>query len=114
MVDDEPGIVTLISMSLAEFDVEVVQASDLATAKSEAERSDPSVILLDIALGQEDGLDFLSERGISLRDIPVVVCSIHDSRATEALNRGAVSFLRKPFRRSELRAALSDYLEPAS
>lgn len=110
VVDDEPGIVALVSMSLGDLATEVIHAADLDEARAQAMRFNPTVILLDISLGSEDGLDFLTDRDPAIADIPVVVCSIHDSRRAEALARGAVAFLTKPFRRAELRAAVADYV----
>lgn len=110
VVDDEPGIAALVSMSFGNPEVEVVRASNLPDAKAQAMKHLPSAILLDIALGSEDGLDFLTDRDPSIAEIPVIVCSIHDSRKAEALERGAVSFLKKPFRREELRAVVADYI----
>jgi DNA-binding response OmpR family regulator len=71
-----------------------------------------SLVLLDIALGSEDGLDPLDEfrEDPTLHQVPVVVFSIHDSRREEAMTRGADGFIAKPFRPSGLRAELEERL----
>ena len=110
LVDDEPGMASLIDMSLEGNGVEVTQVLSLVEAWSALERQRPDIILLDLALGAEDGMRLLMEDVDKVKGIPVVIFSIHDSRYAEAIRLGASSFLRKPFRRAELKAAIEPHL----
>jgi DNA-binding response OmpR family regulator len=111
LIDDEPAMATLVSMALQDTGTEVIQVLTLEEAKAQVRSRAPDLILLDLSLGSEDGMQLL-ERGF--RDvvgrIPIVVFSIHDSRRNEAIRLGARSFLTKPFRRAELQAAVEPYL----
>jgi DNA-binding response OmpR family regulator len=112
LVDDEPQMETLVGMCLRDLDARVVWAGTSSEARVAAHAERPSVVLLDIGLGSEDGLDLLDEfqEDPALSDVPVVVFSIHDSRMLEALTRGADGFVSKPFRLAGLRAVLQERL----
>jgi NtrC-family two-component system response regulator AlgB len=66
-------------------------------------------VLLDLGLGNEDGLDVLVEIQKLRPTIPVVIVSAQGSvkTAVEAMRRGAVDFLEKPFLREQFLAVLS-------
>jgi DNA-binding response OmpR family regulator len=112
LIDDEPSMAPLVSMCLEDTNASVVQAENLAGALAEAERGSPKVILLDLNLGPEDGLQILPKLRAhpALSKVPVVVFSVHDSRRLEALEQEVSGFLRKPFKSDELRSELSPYL----
>lgn len=112
MVDDEPGIGPLVSMCLEDLDVEVVVAGGLDEAVSIAREGRVVLVLLDIALGQEDGIEILPRLRSEpmLKGVPVVAFSAHDSRKVEALERGADSFLSRPFSSADLQATVARYL----
>jgi NtrC-family two-component system response regulator AlgB len=56
-------------------------------------------VLLDVNLGRENGLDVLLEIQKQCPELPVVMCTAQGSvpLAVEAMRRGAVDFLEKPF-----------------
>jgi DNA-binding response OmpR family regulator len=112
LIDDEPSMAPLVSMCLEDADASVVHAENLAAALEEADRCSPRVILLDLSLGPEDGLQILPKLRAhpALSNVPVVVFSVHDSRRPEALKQKVSGFLRKPFKSHELRSQLSPYL----
>jgi DNA-binding response OmpR family regulator len=112
LIDDEPSMAPLVSMCLEGTNASVVQAENLAGALEEAERCSPRVILLDLSLGPEDGLQILPKLRAhpALTNVPVVVFSVHDSRRREALEQKVSGFLRKPFKSNELRSQLSPHL----
>jgi DNA-binding response OmpR family regulator len=112
MVDDEPGIGPLVSMCLDPMGVEVVVASGLEDALRIARANDIGLVLLDLALGSEDGLEILPQLRSepSLSGIPVVAFSAHDSRRLEALEQGADSFLGRPFSSVVLQETVQRYL----
>lgn len=113
LIDDEAEMVALVTMCLEGFEAKVVRAANATDACHAARAEPPRVVLLDLALGREDGLTVLprlrSER--NLATVPVVVFSVHESRHREALRRGAVGFVPKPFRAAQLRAAIEPFLE---
>ncbi len=66
-------------------------------------------VLLDLNLGAEDGLDVLVEIQKRYPDLPVVIFTAQGSvkAAVEAMRRGAVDFLEKPFRREQFHTVLA-------
>jgi NtrC-family two-component system response regulator AlgB len=66
-------------------------------------------ILLDVNLGREDGLNVLMEIQKQHPQIPVVMFTAQGSvkTAVEAMRRGAVDFLEKPFQREQFLTVLA-------
>ncbi len=66
-------------------------------------------VLLDLNLGAENGLDVLVEIQKRHPDLPVVMFTAEGSvqSAVEAMRRGAVDYLEKPFRREQFHSVLA-------
>jgi two-component system, cell cycle sensor histidine kinase and response regulator CckA len=109
VVEDEPLIATDIVDTLTQmgYDVTGTAASALECVQA-AEKRRPDLVLMDINLsGELDGIDaarILRERF----DIPVVFLSGYadDRTINRAKLTGALGYLLKPFRRSELKSAV--------
>lgn len=112
LIDDEPSMTNLISMWLEDVDARVVRAASLEEALDAARREPPDLVLLDFALGDEDGLNILPKlrEEPSLSTVPVVAFTVHSSRQHEAFQAGVAGFLAKPFEASGLREVLQPFL----
>jgi DNA-binding response OmpR family regulator len=112
LIDNEPEMGSLVSMSLADAGARVVQVDDLAAALEVAREERPRVVLLDLALGTEDGLHMLPRLRAepSLSDVPIIAFTIHESRKREALEKGADGFVAKPFKATSLHDVLEEYI----
>jgi DNA-binding response OmpR family regulator len=112
IVDDEPQIGSLVSLCLDQLDVEVTLAGNLAEALDEARAGGVGLVLLDLALGEEDGLEILPRLRSepALEGVPVVAFTAHDSRRVEALESGVDSFLARPFQAQDLRTTVEVHL----
>ena len=112
MIDDEPGIADLVSWCLDPLGVRVLLATGRDSACTVARQSDVGLVLLDLSLDGEDGLDILPDlqREPSLAGVPFVAFSAHDSRRREALQRGVVSFLARPFANADLFSLVRSHL----
>lgn len=88
-------------------------ASTLQQAKDRLMQSEPPVdlILLDIYLQQENGLDLLPELRSSQRPVDVIIISSAADAATikTSLNYGVVDYLIKPFQFSRFEEALTSW-----
>lgn len=99
LVDDHPLFVMGLRARLgAESDLEVCgEAAGLVEALAGIAKAEPDVVVTDLSLGRESGLDLLD----ATRELPraprVVVLSMHDELlyAEMALQRGAVSYVMK-------------------
>jgi CheY-like chemotaxis protein len=87
------------------------RALEAATADEALDRlaeSNPSCVLLAIDLPDRSGLDLLVELRRTAPDLEVVMLTRdwRDGRTAEAMRRGAVAYLAKPFGQDDLRELL--------
>jgi two-component system, OmpR family, response regulator len=105
IVDDDPTIQQMLVSYFRQQNIGAVSAS----GRQETLRQltvDPSVIILDLRLGDEDGLDLLREIR-SRSDVPVIITTGHrcdDIDRIVGLELGADDYLIKPFNPRELLA----------
>ena len=108
VVDDEKNIRQAMATALEVMDHEVVTAANAQEALRRMEAGSFQVILLDLKLQQDSGLDLLGE--ISRRDpnTSVVIVTAYASieTAVEAMRRGAFDFLAKPCTPEQVRQVL--------
>jgi two-component system, NtrC family, response regulator AlgB len=108
VVDDEKNIRQAMATALEVMDHEVATASTAQEALRLMEAGTFQVILLDLKLQQDSGLDLLGE--ITRRDpnISVVIVTAYASieTAVEAMRRGAFDFLAKPCTPEQVRQVL--------
>lgn len=100
VVDDSAFVRKVVTQMLSRspFLEVVATARDGEEALELAEQHRPDVITLDLVMPRMNGVEFLREQ-MRRRPVPVVICSIaHESgeMAIEALEAGAVEFVRKP------------------
>ncbi len=101
VVDDSVLVRQMLSgMLAADADIEVVgTAADPYIAREKIKQLSPDVITLDVEMPRMDGLTFLKNL-MRLRPMPVVMVSSLTARGAditlEALEVGAVDFVRKP------------------
>lgn len=99
VVDDEPGIRTLMQEILEEEGYEVRLAENGAAARKAMQDKAPDLVLLDIWMPDLDGISLLKEWVSSGQaNMPVIVMSGHGTihTAVEATRLGAFDFLEKP------------------
>lgn len=78
-----------------------------------AEADGASCLILDIRLGDSDGLEFQQELARSEVPIPVILITGHGNipMSVRAMKAGAVNFLPKPFDENDLLAAVDEAVE---
>ncbi|MHB1490387.1 MAG: response regulator transcription factor [Cellulomonas sp.] len=112
VVDDEERIRTLIGRSLSSEGHSVVAASDGLSALDRLAAEDIDLVLLDLVMPRCNGLTVLSSLRQRKDDTPVIVLSgVTDiSTRVQALERGAVDVVAKPFSLVELLARTRRHL----
>jgi DNA-binding NarL/FixJ family response regulator len=96
LVDDHPGVREGLALLLARDEIAVCAEADGASqALLAMEQVVPDVALVDLALGQESGLDLISD--MEARGIPVLVYSMYDDgeHVQQALAAGARGYVTK-------------------
>ncbi len=98
VVDDEPDLLELVSLTLSRMNLKTRTAPDLASARKllKSERFD--LCLTDMRLPDGDGLDLVAWIQENRADIPVAVITAHGNveSAVRALKLGAFDFVSKP------------------
>jgi len=75
VVDDDSNIRLLYSQELSEEGYQVVTAASAAEAAEKLAESDYDLVVLDIKLKNESGLDLLQKMVKELHDMPVILCT---------------------------------------
>lgn len=106
VVDDEHSLRLLCRVNLELDGHRVREAGSLAEARRELERATPDVILLDVHVGADDGLELLDE--IAALELPTrVVLLTGTSEVGPELRARVDSVLGKPFELTRLSAAVA-------
>jgi two-component system KDP operon response regulator KdpE len=114
VIDDEVQIRRLLEITLSPNGYIVSEASTAKEGIVFAATYNPSLILLDLGLPDEDGLSVL----IKLREWyqnPIIILSVRNSEEdiVKALDSGANDYLTKPYRTGELLARIRTALKLA-
>jgi len=108
VVEDDGTMRHLVTSYLEDNDIRAVSASRRDEVISLLTRHRPDLVILDLRLGQEDGLDLLREiRAHS--DIPVIITTGHRRDEIDrvvGLELGADDYITKPFGLRELLARI--------
>jgi two-component system, NtrC family, response regulator GlrR len=115
VVDDDEDLCELLELRLQHHGFRVTIEHTGRDAIEALEREVVDAMLLDLRLGNESGLDLLTETQNRSMDLPVVFLTAHGSidTAVEAMKRGAYGFLTKPFDDHELIQKLEHAVERA-
>jgi DNA-binding response OmpR family regulator len=108
VVEDDGTMRHLVTNYLEDHDIHAVSASRRDEVIASLTRSRPDLVVLDLRLGKEDGLDLLREiRAHS--DIPVIITTGHRRDEIDrvvGLELGADDYITKPFGLRELLARI--------
>ena len=99
VVDDEPDIRSLLGECLVVAGFETVEAGDGDEAIAAVQAERPSVILLDVNMPRQGGMEVLPELKRIAPDVPVIMCTARMDvpTAVRAMQLGAYDYLTKPF-----------------
>jgi two-component system, NtrC family, response regulator AtoC len=108
IVDDEPLIRQSVKGALVGEGFQASEAASGAEALRQFQEDRPDVVLLDLRLGDADGIDILRRIRQDAPDVKVVLISAHGSieSAVAAMKLGAYDFIKKPFELDEIVAAV--------
>ncbi len=110
VVDDEPNIHWLFRELLK--DDEVMSAGSCKEATSVLESKEPDLIMLDIRLPGQSGIEFLDTLKKERPEIPVIIMTAYGDvkTAVRAMKAGAHDYVTKPFDKEELRLIIEGAL----
>src|ERR1700756_567865 len=108
VVEDDSTMRHLVTNYLEDHDIHAISTSRREEAAGLIARSQPDLVVLDLRLGQEDGLDLLREIRAS-SDVPVIITTGHRRDEIDrvvGLELGADDYITKPFGLRELLARI--------
>ncbi|MDY0012740.1 MAG: sigma-54 dependent transcriptional regulator [Rhodocyclaceae bacterium] len=112
VVDDDPPLLTLLTLRLAATGRPVVAVASAEEALAALDRGTPAVVVSDVRLPGMDGLALF--RAIQARhpSMPVILLTAHGTipDAVEATRQGAFAYLTKPFDGQALRDRVEEAL----
>jgi two-component system response regulator PilR (NtrC family) len=112
VVDDEPDLVELVTLTLSRMQLATQSAGDVASAKKLLKGQRFDLCLTDMRLPDGDGLDLLEWMGSHCPQVPCAVITAHGNveSAVRALKLGAFDFVSKPLDLGALRRIVSTAL----
>lgn len=78
VIDDEPGLRMLYAAELEDEGYEVVSAGNCGEAAATLESQQIDLVVLDIQIKQESGLEMLQEIVKERSDLPVILCTAYN------------------------------------
>lgn len=117
LVDDDPMILDVVPKVLRSAGYKVHRASTPADALARVRAARPELVLLDVRLGDSDGLEVVRRlrKARATRDLPVVALSANamPEDINRAIASGCTGFLAKPIGAKALLTKVREFLEAA-
>ncbi len=115
-IDDEPGVIELVSLILKTQNIQVVGANSGKEGLTLMRSDPPDAVLLDIMMPEMDGWEVYKEMQAddTLKHIPVIIVTARNSSFEEVIAReraGVSDYVTKPFLPNDLRKSLTRVLE---
>ena len=109
VIDDEPDIRELLSMTLERMAISCDTASNLAEANTFLSSTSYNLCLTDMKLPDGNGLDLVASIQEKYSTLPVAVITAYGSMdiAIEAMKAGAFDFISKPIDLTSLRSLIT-------
>ena len=113
VIDDEPDICELLSLTLERMDIGAETAIDVASAKALLKSHSFDLCLTDMRLPDGDGLELVEWMQLNAPNVPVAVITAHGNveTAVQALKLGAFDFISKPLDLNYLRSIVENALK---
>ncbi len=106
VVDDEIGALTLIGIMLERGGFDVLKAKDAKAALATLDRSEPSLIILDVMMPGMDGIELceLLRQRDDTRETPILILSARNDADSimRGMEAGANDYLPKPILHHDL------------
>jgi two-component system chemotaxis response regulator CheY len=114
IVDDSDAIRMILKdiVAIGKHDL-VAEASNGVEAVQEFFRTNPDLMLLDMAMPKKDGLEVLKEIIPIRPDAKIIMITASDNRNTmkECISAGALAYILKPFNFQDVLKTITEVLE---
>ena len=112
VVDDEPDIRELLTITLQQLDLQVITAASLREGIDALKQEHFDFCLTDMRLPDGDGLELIDHAQLQYPELPVAMITAYGNTemAVQALQRGAFDFVSKPVQLPRLRTLVQTAL----
>jgi DNA-binding NtrC family response regulator len=116
IIDDEYSARYGMKRALEKEGYTIFEAENISNADRVSEAEKPSIVLLDVKLASESGLDYLPKLVAKSFAPLVIIVTAHGSErmAVESIKKGAYNYLAKPFDLDELRIVVQNAAETSA
>src|SRR5262245_55591442 len=113
VIDDDPSVGETLGRVLGELGHEMEYCAKGSEGVERTRELQPAVVMLDVCLAGEDGLQLLERvREVSPRTAVIMISAYGETGlVVKAMKQGASDFLSKPLQRGEVIAAVENVLE---
>ena len=113
VIDDEPDICELLTLTLGRMDIDTDSATDVGGARKKLSAQRYDLCLTDMRLPDGDGLELVEWMQTHTPTVPVAVITAHGNveTAVQALKLGAFDFISKPLDLGNLRNIVENALK---
>lgn len=111
IIDDDTELGNLMNMALKLSGYDVHFQSSLIGVEAIIEQFAPSIIVLDVEVGRENGIEKANKIIKTYPDIPILFISSHTDidNITKGISVGGVGYLKKPFEIQELEVYINRF-----
>lgn len=111
IIDDDTELGNLMNMALKLSGYDVHFQSSLIGVEAIIEQFAPSIIVLDVEVGCENGIEKANKIVKAYPDIPILFISSHTDidNITKGISVGGVGYLKKPFEIQELEVYINRF-----
>ena len=108
VIDDDPDLRASVGRLLRSLGINVQLFASIPDFLKSAPPDGPTCLVLDIRMPGQSGLDLQRELAAANREIPIIFVTGHGDipMSVQAMKRGAIEFLTKPFRDQDLLDAI--------
>ena len=111
IVDNDSTIRLLYSNELSEEGYDVITCGDAAGLMELIGRKNPDLVVMEVLLGNLNGLDLLQDISHAYRDLPVILCTSSPGFREDLRSLAAHGFVVKSSKVKELKTVVKDVLE---
>jgi FixJ family two-component response regulator len=113
VVDDDPAVRDVLTIVFSRDGFQVTNFADGASLLASARARTPVCIILDVHIPGRSGLDILKELNAQDYPAPIFIISGQGDipMAVDAIKNGALDFIEKPFRGSEIVGRVREAVE---
>jgi len=108
VIDDDPDVRASVGRLLRSLGLEAQLFASVSDFLKSGPPDGPSCLVLDVRLPGRSGLDFQRELAAAKKELPIIFVTGHGDipMSVQAMKRGAIEFLTKPYRDQDLLDAI--------